>query len=163
ELPILTLNVSGAASVAEGSPYTLNLSAHGPGSESITGWIIDWKDGSTQAVSGNPPSVTHAYADGPNSYTISATASNAQGTFAADNTVGVTVENVAPNVATAPNQNAVESTATSFNLGSFTDQGSNDNPWQVTINWGDSSNDTFNESNQGSLGTLSHTYADNGT
>ena len=39
-------------------------------------------------MTGNPSSVTHVYADGPNSYTVSATATDEDGTFAAGNTVG---------------------------------------------------------------------------
>src|SRR6185436_10958391 len=50
----------------------------------------------TQSVSGSPSSVTHVYADGTISYTISATATDEDGTFAAGNTVAVTVLNVAP-------------------------------------------------------------------
>jgi hypothetical protein len=48
-----------------------------------------------QTVTGNPSSITHTYDDGPNSYTISATATDEDGTFSA-NTRGVTVNNVAP-------------------------------------------------------------------
>jgi len=43
----------------------------------------------TQIVSGNPTSVAHTYADGTASYTISATATDEDGTFSA-NTVAVT-------------------------------------------------------------------------
>jgi Concanavalin A-like lectin/glucanases superfamily/PKD domain/Matrixin len=78
-----TLGISGATSVDEGAPYTLNLSATDPGTDTITGWTITWGDGNTQAVSGNPSSVTHTYADSPNDYTITATATDEDGTYAA--------------------------------------------------------------------------------
>ena len=49
-----------------------------------------------------------------------------------------------------------------FSLGSFAD--ADGGPWSVTVNWGDGSpNTTFNEASQGSLGTQTHTYAEEGT
>jgi uncharacterized delta-60 repeat protein len=78
-----TVAIYGAASVNEGAPYTLNLSSTDPGTDAITSWSINWGDGNTQTISGNPSSVQHVYADGPNSFTISASATNPQGTFAA--------------------------------------------------------------------------------
>ena len=90
-----TLTISGAADVNEGALYTLNLSSTDPGTDTITSWTINWGDG-IEVVTGNPSSVTHTYADGANSYTISATATDEDGTFAAGNTVAVTVNNVAP-------------------------------------------------------------------
>ena len=70
----------------EGSTYTLNLSSSDPGADTITSWTINWGD-SIEIVSGNPASVTHTYADGDANYTISATATDEDGTFAAGNTV----------------------------------------------------------------------------
>ena len=43
--------------------------------------------------------MTHTYADGRHNYTISATATDEDGTYAAGNTVAVTVNNVAPTLA----------------------------------------------------------------
>src|SRR5207247_2516005 len=56
-------------------------------------------DGSVEAIAGNPAAVTHTYADGPASYSISATATDEDGTFEAGNTVAVSVLNVAPTLA----------------------------------------------------------------
>ena len=39
-----TLAISGAASVNEGSSYTLNLSSSDPGADTITQWTINWGD-----------------------------------------------------------------------------------------------------------------------
>lgn len=89
-VPVLSL--SGAASVNEKSTYTLGLSATDP--DPIFNWTITWGDGNVQTVAGNPSSVTHVYAQGPNSYTISATATDEDGTFAAGNSVAVTVNHV---------------------------------------------------------------------
>lgn len=38
-----------------------------------------------------------------------------------------------------------------------------DAPWRVTVSWGDASSSTFLTNETGSLGKLSHSYADNGT
>src|SRR5207248_3118239 len=75
----------------------------------------------------------------------------------------VTVANVDPTVAAASDQNSDEGASASFDLGSFTDAGTNDAPWHVSVTWGDASSDTFNGSAQGALGSLSHAYNDNGT
>ena len=93
--PMLTN--SGAASVDEGSTYTLGLNSSDPGDDTITSWEISWGDGNVETVSGDPSSATHIYADGPNSYTVSATATDEDGTFSA-NTLTVTVDNVVPMV-----------------------------------------------------------------
>lgn len=92
--PVLTL--AGAAAVNEGAAYVLSLSANDPGADSIHTWTINWGDGVIQNVPGNPNSATHVYADGPNNYTISASAADEDGAYSASNNVGVTVNNVAP-------------------------------------------------------------------
>ncbi|MFB3885031.1 MAG: PKD domain-containing protein, partial [Thermodesulfobacteriota bacterium] len=97
--PALTL--IGEAEINEGSVYTLGLASEDPGTDTISSWTINWGD-MTEIVSGNPSSVTHTYADGPVSYTISATATDEDGTYDGSNTVGVTVNNVAPTVDAGP-------------------------------------------------------------
>src|SRR6266567_957336 len=76
----------------------------------------------------------------------------------------LTIDNVAPTVTAPLSQSANEGASTSFQVGSFTDPGANDNPWAVDVNWGDATtHTTFNQATTGSLGSASHTYADNGT
>jgi cyclophilin family peptidyl-prolyl cis-trans isomerase len=95
--PSLALSLSGASTVAEGATYSLGLSASGTDASSISQWTINWGDGSAaQVVSGSPASVTHVFTDGPNDFTVSATATDENGTFDAGNTVSVTVNDVAP-------------------------------------------------------------------
>ena len=91
-----TLSLSGLASVNEGAVYTLNLTSSDPGTDTISAWEITWGDGNVQTVTGNPASVTHTYADDAASYTISAQASDDDGTYTAGNTLAVRVDNVAP-------------------------------------------------------------------
>ncbi|MFQ5979663.1 MAG: PKD domain-containing protein [Candidatus Heimdallarchaeota archaeon] len=94
-----TLTLSGPPSVPEGADYTLSLSASGAGAATINQWTIDWGDGLIETIPGNPTEVTHIYADGPASYTISATATNSYGTYNADNTLTVTIADLAPGAA----------------------------------------------------------------
>ena len=120
----------------------------------------------------SPTSLTSfacAFVDGLGAATVNVTADD----HAADNNIGddphvVTINNVAP-VASPPavdapeNQNATEGSAHAFAIGSFIDAGSNDGPWAVEIDWGDGTpHDTFNQATQGSLGTASHGFADDG-
>jgi VCBS repeat-containing protein len=80
--PILT--ISGAASVKEGIPYTLNLSSVDPGADTISNWEINWGDGSTEDITGNPSTVSHTYLVGGKTYTSSATATDKDGTYNAN-------------------------------------------------------------------------------
>lgn len=78
----LALTLSGPNSVNEGAPYVLNLSASGSGAATLDHWTINWGDGSSpQTFPGSATSASHTYADGTRSYTILATATNADGTF----------------------------------------------------------------------------------
>src|SRR5262249_32518140 len=89
--------LSGAPSVNEAADYTLNLSATVFGGHAVSQWHVNWGDGTAvETFDGNPPSVTHVYARGPHSYTISATATDDVGTYSAGNTVAVAVKHVAP-------------------------------------------------------------------
>ena len=91
-----TLSVSGLASVNEGDVYSLNLSSSDPGSDAVISWEITWGDGYAQTVTGNPALVAHTYADDAESYTISAKTTDEDGTYNAENTIAVRVDNVAP-------------------------------------------------------------------
>ena len=84
-----TLTISGAAAAQGGANYNLALSARDAGDDTISGWTIDWGDGTTSTVSGTPLAVPHTFARG-GTFTVRATATNEDGTFAA-NTVTVTV------------------------------------------------------------------------
>ena len=118
-----TVSIAGTSSVDEGSTYTLTLTATDPGADTIGSWAIDWGDGTKDPVSGNPGSVTHAYADGPNSYIISATATDEDGTHNAQDPIDVTVTNVAPTL-TISGDSAVDEGSTYTLTLSATDPGS---------------------------------------
>jgi hypothetical protein len=154
-----TLTIAGAASVDEGSSYTLSLSSTDPGQDTITSWTIDWGDGSLpEVVSGNPASVGHTYADGGNpstAYTISATATDEDGTFNS-NSLNVTVDNVAPTLTIAGASSVDEGSSYTLSLSSSDPGQDTISSW--TINWGDGNVETVS----GNPSSVSHTYADGG-
>ena len=60
-----SIAISGAASVNEGSSYTLTLGAvTDPGADTVTSYIVHWGDGNIDTYSTNGVK-THTYADGP--------------------------------------------------------------------------------------------------
>src|SRR5262249_43173228 len=132
-----TLTLSGASAVEQGATYTLNLSSSDPGADTISSWTITWGDGSApQTVTGNPPSVTHVYTDGPNRYTISATATDEDGTYPAGNTVAVTVNNVAPALSNVSIISPISEGSPTMLSGVMSDPGTQD-AFTLVVNWGD--------------------------
>ncbi|HEX2924615.1 MAG TPA: PKD domain-containing protein, partial [Chloroflexota bacterium] len=74
----LHLVISGEGCIVQDTPYTLNLSATGSSANTITSWTINWGDGTTETLDGNPPSASHTYTTTGN-FTISASATDADG------------------------------------------------------------------------------------
>src|SRR5262249_5100722 len=68
-----------------------------PGADTITQWVVNWGDGATETLTGNPSSASHVYTTS-GARTISATATNEDGTFAAGNTLAVTVQDVVTSI-----------------------------------------------------------------
>lgn len=75
------LNTTGSGSVSTGGTYTLNLSVTDPGADVITGWTINWGDGSIETVAGNPTSITHVYNGAGRTYNVLAAASDEDGSY----------------------------------------------------------------------------------
>src|SRR5262249_47322972 len=83
---------------------------------------------------------SHQYLDNPTgqpngSYPISVIVTDNDRAQATAGT-SVQVNNVAPTVTPAPGQTASTGIVQAFNLGSFTDPGTRDNPWAVDVDWG---------------------------
>ncbi len=76
-----TLTATGAATVTSGSLYTLILSATDPGDDTITGWMVNWGDGAIEQIAGDPGSVTHTYTSDGLTFSITASATDEDGTF----------------------------------------------------------------------------------
>jgi hypothetical protein len=79
--PIFTIN--GPASVVPGVPYEVNLSAVTSATDTVDHWTINWGDGTTDTLAGNPHTASHTYALLCADYTVSASATDDDGTFAA--------------------------------------------------------------------------------
>ena len=124
------LTISGVPNVDEGSSYTLNLASSDPGDDTIQSWTINWNDGSApQLVVGSPPSVTHVFPGDFDTPTITADATDEDGTFSS-NTHTITVNNLDPiiNSVTAVDQQLPAAGGTSTISVDATDPGPGDIP-----------------------------------
>ncbi len=153
--PVPVLNLSGSSNVAEGATYLLSLSASDTGPDAITHWTVNWGDGTIETISGNPNSASHVYADGTSNFTISATATNAAGTHAANN-LNVTVNNVNAVLNIAGNSSVPAGSQYTLNLSSNDPGADTITGW--TINWGDGAVEVFN----GDPSSVTHVYTGNG-
>jgi PKD domain-containing protein len=73
------------------------------------------------------------------------------------------ITTAAPSVTAPPDQTAVEGATATLNLGNLSATSPNA-PWGVTVAWGDgSTSPMFFVNSTGSLGTLTHTYAEEGS
>jgi uncharacterized protein YjlB len=75
------VSATGAATVEQGSVYTLNLSVIDPGADTVSSWTIDWGDGTLETIAGNPSSVTHVYTRGGFTNNITVSVTDEDGTF----------------------------------------------------------------------------------
>jgi RHS repeat-associated protein len=140
-----TVAITGPTSTNEGSLYTLNLIGISNSGNPTLSWTINWGDNSTSQLNGNPGSATHTYADGPNTYTITATARDVVTTYNAGS-LTLTVNNVGPTVTPSTDQTEIKNTAFTLQVATFTDPGftsmpagTQEAPFTATINWGDGS------------------------
>lgn len=147
----------------EGSEQTNSGSftdADGNSSVSITGSgagvVTDNGDGTW--------SWAHTPAD-EGSGTVTVTASDGEHTDAVD-TFDWSADNVNPTVAAPDFSTASVDCRNAITLTgiSFSDPGVNDDPWTVSIDWGDgSTDDSYSTNDQGAQGTQTHTYDTPGT
>ncbi|MCE5267168.1 MAG: PKD domain-containing protein, partial [Planctomycetaceae bacterium] len=90
------VSVAGAASVNEGSQYTLQLSSAATLQTSPDPWqIADWGDDVPGSADGSTATLTHTYANGTQNLHISASVTDSNGDVATI-TKAITVNNVAP-------------------------------------------------------------------
>ncbi|MHB1186315.1 PKD domain-containing protein, partial [Thiobacillus sp.] len=135
--------LSGAASVNEGAPYTLNVGAViDPGADTASLYSINWGDGSAvqnltaaqlAALSGN---VNHTYADGTSTPTITVDLTDEDGTYIAAGSKAITVNNVAPTIALSGADSVNEGSAYTLGLAALVDPGT-ETATGYSINWGD--------------------------
>ncbi|HEX7446069.1 MAG TPA: dockerin type I domain-containing protein [Pirellulales bacterium] len=162
-----TLSIAGPGIITEGETYTLGLSASEPGGDVITGWSVDWGDGATQTLAGNATSATHIYSAPPNAVTISATATDEDGTYTAD-ALPVAVDD-APLTASALTLTSVEGATFNGTVASFTDANALPrlSTFSATIDWGDGMGSTSGTVVANAAGGFdvqgTHVYAEEGT
>jgi len=75
------LSTTGASSVTVSTVYTLTLGVTDPGDDTISGWTINWGDGTIDPIVGNPSSATHTYTRLGYTFDILASATDEDGTW----------------------------------------------------------------------------------
>ena len=139
-----TIAISGAASVNEGSLYSLTLGAvTDPGTDTVSSYVVHWGDGSSDTYTSNGVK-THTYADGPNACAITVDLVDEDGTFNRQMPAPfqVHVNNVAPTIAIAGGASVNEGSVYSLTLGAVTDPGT-DTVTSYVVHWGDGGSDTY--------------------
>lgn len=91
-----TLEISGSNTTQGGSTYTLGLFSTDSGNDTISHWTINWGDGTIEQINGDPSTATHSYANSDGQFTISATATDEDGTYSANNLIVEVVEETNP-------------------------------------------------------------------
>ena len=158
-LPVVPVApVSGSATGTEGVPYTLAL---GPltnpagSADPIITWNINWGDGTDDTLAGSATTATHTYTDDA-IYTISATVTNVDGTYAAANMLAVNIAPATP-LLTISGPTAVNEGPYTLNLAAANTFNDPISSW--TINWGDGVTQTY----FGNPSTVTHTFAGTAT
>ncbi|MCU0962414.1 MAG: PKD domain-containing protein [Pirellulaceae bacterium] len=150
----------GAADVVEGEVYSLDLAANDPGDDTITQWIVEWGDGTTEVYGAGPQSVEHRFADD-GQKTISVTAVDEDGIYSAAK--DVRVSNAAPvlTVLADPLSPIAENLLATLTA-TITDPGVLDS-FVLEIQWGDGKDESFALPAGTTTVTLVHRYADDGS
>ena len=153
------LAVSGTASTSEGAIYTLTLGAVNDSGRTVTQYIVNWGDGSSNTYATNGAK-THVYADGPNNFVITV---DLVDQFGLHTSIGnppnksIAVLNVAPTIAVTAGAPVAEGSISSITLGAVADPG-RDTVTSYIVRWGDGFADTYPAG-----GVRTHRYAANGS
>lgn len=156
-----TLAASGSGTAVEGEDYALALSAHDPGADTVSRWIVDWADGSVESFAadagGAPQVLSHRFSDN-GSYVVRITAIDQDGAYAT--THAVEVANAAPGLQLAAIGTPLEGQAMRL-AGLISEPGALDH-FSLDVDWGDGQTEriTLGASVRGF--EISHVYADDG-
>jgi hypothetical protein len=165
-----TVQLHGAATVNEGSTYTLTL---GPVTDAapggVTSTIVHWGDGTSDVFNASHPlpaggTIQHTYADGPQADTIAVDVRDEDGTHHAVASLPVTVANVPPSDVNLQLDHGTITEGGSVTLtGSFVDRGAPDTH-TATIDWGDGSKPDTLHLGAGVLSfSTDHTFREGGS
>jgi PKD repeat protein len=131
------IELIGDGAVNEGSVYALTLGkATDPGNDTVTKYIVDWGDSTVENFA-SARIVTHTYADGPETLTISVGLQDEDGLHPDAGKLQLQVTNVAPTLG-AVNASSVNENEVVTLSGSFADPGIKDS-FILTVDWGDGS------------------------
>ncbi len=162
-----TATLSGAATVAEGSEYTLTVGeAVDPGADTVSSYTVDWGDGLTTIKTADELSalgwkLTHTYADNATTREIKLSLVDEDGTFSEVATKEITVSNVAPTATLTGADTIAEGSEYTLTVGEAVDPGA-DTVSSYTVDWGDGLTTIKTADELSALGwKLTHTYADN--
>ena len=137
-----SITVSGASETDEGSVYTLTLAdLVEPGDDPVSEYLIDWGDGSAVQSVTELGDVTHTFADGNSSATISVQIVNDEGTFDGG-TVDVTINNIAPTTSVSSDASVDANAPFTINFGEVEDPG-DDSISNAVIDWGDGTTSVY--------------------
>ncbi|WP_406699643.1 PKD domain-containing protein [Singulisphaera sp. Ch08] len=156
--------LTGADRVDEGSTYSLNLGqVIDTGTDTVTKYTVRWGDGTLEeyAPAALPADriLTHVYADGTQSRTITITLTDEDGEHAGAGVKTVLVANVAPTLTPSGTSSVDEGSAYSLTLGTIVDPGQ-DTVNRYRIHWGDGSSTTVEATDLPANRTISHVYND---
>ena len=154
------LLLSGADDAVEGAVYSLNLAADDPGNDTITQWIVDWGDGTTEVYGAGPQSVTHRFVDD-GQWTIAVTAVDEDSIYTAVKDVGMS--NAAPelSVLVDPLSPIAENDLATLTA-TIAEPGVLDS-FVLEVQWGDGAEESFSLPAGTTTVTLVHRYADDGS
>jgi hypothetical protein len=155
--------ISASSPVNEGSYLTLTLSATLTGGDTLTGWSVDWGDGATASPGASTLTLAyHAFADGPNDFTIHTTATATFGatTHTDPQSLVMHVNNVEPYTTVTHGSSAEEGDLFSVVFATYSDPGA-DALTGWTIDWGDGGSDTYDgDPYSAGAQTMYHVFAD---
>ena len=83
-----SLTLGGAASVTDDQDFVLDLASSDPGQDTLSGWTVQWGDGSSSLLETAAGNLSHRYA-APGDYTVLATATDEDGSYSTSTTVTV--------------------------------------------------------------------------
>jgi Ca2+-binding RTX toxin-like protein len=137
-----TVDVAGAASVNEGTPFALALNAKDPGEDTVTQYTVHWGDGVLESFA-SAGVVTHTYADDDESLVITVDLEDEDGKYENAGSLELQVVNVAPFITgLSLNQKEIDENGVVTLTGVFSDPGTLDTH-RLTVDWGDGNSESL--------------------
>ena len=159
----VTINVNSTATITVGTvvPATPSVNqavtvplTYGTTGSPITRVTVNWGDGTTSSVPGQPAAVSHTYSQS-GTFGVQITGTDAFGD-AANTATSITVSSSRPTVTVTPPSTGVHAGApATFTIAAAVPTGSTASIASVTIDWGDGTSTTV----PSNIGSAQHTYS----